>query len=491
MSSNTALNEGKKTISKEVAQQYGVLPLEVNGPAIELGARQVLSAKVRKDLAFISGRDITVEILEADLFEAKFEEIYGTGWISNKDKRPTDEKGQQFQKGIDKQFVSGSVVQQVRKIIDRAIERGASDIHLEPYEKRFRVRFRMDGVLQTMGTLVMQQKEAIISRIKIMSNLDIAEKRRPQDGRIRLNNHERDIDIRVSTLPTEHGEKAVLRILDRGALRLELGALGFTADIQRQFEQAIQNPFGIILVTGPTGSGKTTTLYAALQQLNSEHVNITTIEDPIEYNLDGINQTHVRSDIGLTFSKALRSFLRQDPDIIMVGEIRDKETAEIAIRASLTGHLVFSTLHTNDAPSAITRLIDMGVEPFLVASSVRLVMAQRLVRKVCDGCQEEYQPEVGLLSELNLNGSSKKVAYTKGSGCEKCFNTGYRGRTALFELMAVDETLAEMISGRATLGKLRDYARTEGMQTLREAGLEKIRQKVTTVDEVVKQTAIF
>ena len=282
----------------------------------------------------------------------------------------------------------GPVIQQVNHLIDQAIDQQASDIHIEPYETFFRVRYRLDGVLHTIGELSLLQREAIISRLKIMADLDIAEKRRPQDGRIRHQHGDRTIDLRVSTLPTDFGEKVVLRILDKSHLRLDLDVLGFDEVALSTFRQAIHQPYGIILVSGPTGSGKTTTLYAALNELNTDEVNITTIEDPIEYNLPGINQTHVRADIGLTFARALRSFLRQDPNIIMVGEVRDAETAKIAIRASLTGHLVISTIHTNDAPSTITRLVDMGIEPFLIASSIRLTVAQRLVRRICPDCKQ-------------------------------------------------------------------------------------------------------
>ncbi|MGF1670625.1 MAG: GspE/PulE family protein [Balneolaceae bacterium] len=385
-------------------------------------------------------------------------------------------------------FGRGPVVRQVNRIIDRAIDEKASDIHFEPYQESFRVRYRLDGVLQTVGELATGQKDAVISRLKIMANLDIAEKRRPQDGRIRLERQTRKIDLRVSTLPTDFGEKIVLRILDKNSQQLDLETLGFEKRNLEIFRRAIRHPYGMILVTGPTGSGKTTTLYAALNELNSQQVNITTIEDPVEYNLEGINQTHVRSDIGLTFSSVLRSILRQDPNIIMVGEIRDCETAEIAIRAALTGHLVFSTLHTNDAPSAITRLLDMGIESFLVASSVRLVMAQRLIRRICTDCKSTKEADPVLIRELGLENRTTSVP--AGKGCEACNATGYKGRTALMELMPVSPRLAESISAGAGLHNLKQLAGEEGMINLRMAGIQKIKEGITTPEEVLRETVI-
>lgn len=384
-----------------------------------------------------------------------------------------------------KKLFNGSVVGQVNTIVYHAINMRASDIHIEPYEESFRLRYRLDGVLQEMGELNLGQKDAILSRLKIMAKLDIAEKRRPQDGRIRIEKDKKTIDLRVSTLPTEFGEKIVLRILDKTEQRLELKHLGFEEKNLREFRKAIANPYGMILVTGPTGSGKTTTLYAALSELNTPEVNITTIEDPIEYNLPGINQTQVRSDIGLTFSTALRAILRQDPNIIMVGEVRDKETAEIAIRSALTGHLVFSTLHTNDAPSAITRLIDMGIEPFLVASSVRLVMAQRLVRRICPECKTEYVPEQEVVAELGLQ---NQQTFYHGTGCEHCNGTGFKGRVALIELMPVSDILSELVVKQSGAHELKKQALADGMVTLRQSGVQKITEGVTTVEEVIRET---
>lgn len=381
-------------------------------------------------------------------------------------------------------FGKGSVVRQVDTVIRQAIDMAASDIHLEPYQEFFRVRYRIDGVLQPIGELSLNQKDAIISRLKIMAGLDIAEKRRPQDGRIRIDQAQQPVDLRVSTLPTDFGEKVVLRILDKSRQRLELSGLGFEAEVQEKFSRAIHYPYGMILVTGPTGSGKTTTLYAALNELNTPQVNITTIEDPIEYNLAGINQTQVKGDIGVTFSRALRAILRQDPNIIMVGEIRDRETAEIAIRAALTGHLVFSTLHTNDAPSAIARLLDMGIEPFLVASSLRLVMAQRLVRKVCRACSQAATPSEHARAELSL----KQKNIQKGPGCDACNGTGYRGRTALIELMPVSTAISRQIGKSESADSIKKQARKEGMVTLREAGKAKIERNITTPEEILRET---
>lgn len=390
--------------------------------------------------------------------------------------------GQQNKNSLDR----GSVVQQINRIIYRAIDEGVSDIHFEIYEEYFRVRYRLDGVLQKVGELAIGQKDAIISRIKIMADLDIAEKRRPQDGRIRIDHKDYSVDVRVSTLPTDFGEKVVLRILDKGNQSLQLEALGFEEANLASFRRAIRYPYGMILVTGPTGSGKTTTLYSALNELNSEEVNITTIEDPIEYNLEGINQMHVRSDIGLDFSQALRSILRQDPNIIMVGEIRDRKTAEIAIRAALTGHLVFSTLHTNDAPSAVTRLLDMGIEPFLVASSVRLIMAQRLVRKICTSCKTQQSPDPDLMEQLNM----RQEPIAIGEGCETCNTRGYLGRIALIELLEMDSRLRELINDRSGASKVKQVAEKGGMTTLREAGIAKIKEGITTPSEVLRETRL-
>lgn len=385
--------------------------------------------------------------------------------------------------------LSGSIIKQVEEIIQKAIEFGVSDIHIEPFEKTYRLRYRLDGVLQEIAQLPISQKDALVSRIKILANLDIAEKRRPQDGRIKTKSKKgNDIDLRVSTLPTHYGEKVVMRILDKSHLSLNLENLGFEGEILSQFRKGIHNPYGMILVTGPTGSGKTTSLYAALNELNTDEVNITTIEDPIEYNLEGINQTQVHEEIDLTFANVLRSILRQDPNIIMVGEIRDKETAEIAIRSALTGHLVFSTLHTNDAASAVSRLTDMGVESFLVASSVRLVMAQRLVRKICTDCKESYSPDPIILKDLGMDNQAEELQ--RGRGCDTCNQTGYKGRTALIEILVVNDEMASLISDDANTGQIRELAKKQGMITLRDTGIQKIKAGLTTVEEIYWETVL-
>jgi len=380
-----------------------------------------------------------------------------------------------------------SIIIHINEIITKAINEGASDIHFEPYEKRFRVRFRLDGKLREIYQLPIEKKFAYISRLKIMSELDIAEKRRPQDGRIRMQGGRKVVDIRVSTMPTDFGEKVVLRILDKSNITLDIDKIGFTEAMENEFKKALQSPYGMILVTGPTGSGKTTTLYTALNFLNKSDVNIMTIEDPIEYNLDGINQAHVKPEIGFTFANALRSFLRQDPDIIMVGEIRDSETAEIAIRSALTGHLVLSTLHTNDAPLAITRLVDMGIEPFLVATSLRIVIAQRLVRKICPFCKERYTVDDNLLNRLGL---SEKTELYRGKGCDYCNGTGYSGRTAVIEMLPITEKIADLIMAGASANRIRKEATKNGMLTLREHGLVKIKEGETTMDEVLRETMV-
>ena len=391
---------------------------------------------------------------------------------------------------IQEESEKGPIIKFVNFIIAEAVNKGASDIHIEPYEKSFRIRFRIDGILHEFMKPPLKIKNAIVSRIKIMSNLDIAERRIPQDGRIKLRlSKDKEVDIRVSTLPTIFGEKVVMRILDKSTLNLDLKVLGFGERELKLFQEAIHKPYGMILVTGPTGSGKTTTLYSALLELNKEDVNISTAEDPVEYNIEGINQVHIREDIGLTFASALRSFLRQDPDIILVGEIRDLETAEIAVKAALTGHLVLSTLHTNDASSTITRLVDMGVEPFLVSTSLLLIVAQRLVRKICPKCKEEIKINKKVLLSMGVKKEELgDFKVFKGRGCENCNNTGYKGRTALYEVLAVSQEIKELINKGATALEIQEQARKEGMRTLREAGLMKVKEGITTLEEVGRVT---
>ena len=386
--------------------------------------------------------------------------------------------------------VEAPIVKLVNGLLVNAIKVGASDIHVEPFETLLRVRFRVDGVLKTIMNLPVKIKNAVVSRLKIMSKLDIAERRLPQDGRIKLKfGKTREIDFRVSTLPCLFGEKVVLRILDKSSLSLDLTTLGFEAKILEEFTEAINAPYGMVLVTGPTGSGKTTTLYSALSTINTQEVNIMTAEDPVEYNILGINQVQMKEEIGLNFASALRSFLRQDPDIIMVGEIRDYETAEIAVKAALTGHLVLSTLHTNDAPSTINRLLNMGIEPFLVASSVVMIIAQRLTRKICVKCKEKTEiPEEALIQAGFTEEEAMGMVTYKGKGCEVCNQTGYKGRIALYEVMPVREELRELILQGASSDELKRESVNHGMKTLRMSGLQKVKEGMTTLEEVLETT---
>jgi type IV pilus assembly protein PilB len=380
------------------------------------------------------------------------------------------------------------VIRYVNYLISSAVKEGASDIHVEPSENRLRVRCRIDGVLFEQKAPPLQMHAAIISRLKIMSNLDIAERRLPQDGRIRAAVRGSTVDLRVSTLPTTHGEKCVIRILDNRSITVGLEKLGMAEDILKAFRRQIVQPHGIVLVTGPTGSGKSTTLYSALQVMDSEKFNISTVEDPVEYELDTVNQVNVRESIGMTFSAALRSLLRQDPDIIMVGEVRDEETARIAVQASLTGHLVLSTLHTNDAPSSVTRLINIGIEPFLIAASVNAILAQRLVRRICNNCRKPLgdvsERVAAYLEKYGVNTSR----IFQGAGCQKCRDTGYKGRIGVYELLEVDEQLRDVITGGPTLTELRRHAIENGMRPLRKDGLMKVEEGLTTVEELMRVT---
>lgn len=386
--------------------------------------------------------------------------------------------------------VEAPIVKLVNGIFVNAIKAGASDIHIEPYENSLRVRYRVDGVMHTTMTLPTKIKNAITSRIKIMAKLDIAERRLPQDGRIKLKlGRNREIDFRVSTLPTLFGEKTVLRILDKSNLQIDLTKLGFEKKQLDDFMEAIEKPYGMVLVTGPTGSGKTTTLYSALNHLNKPGINIMTAEDPVEYNFMGINQVQVKEEIGLTFASALRSFLRQDPDIIMVGEIRDFETAEIAVKAALTGHLVLSTLHTNDAPSTISRLLNMGIEPFLVSSSVILILAQRLARRICSQCKEEEKLSPQALIKVGFSEEeANSIKCYRGKGCAACNNTGYKGRIALYEVMPISDEIRELILEGASANEIKKTAIRLGMKTLRMSGLTKVKEAITSIEEVLRVT---
>jgi type IV pilus assembly protein PilB len=422
------------------------------------------------------------------LFDDELREILredGDGMLSVVQEQPVEEEEESLE-------FAAPIVRLVNGIILKAIKLKVSDIHFEPYEKSFRVRYRMDGVLRQAMGLPMKIRNAVIARIKVMAQLDIAERRRPQGGRIRMKiGRNKEMDFRVSVVPTLWGEKAVLRLLDKSSLQLNMTKLGFDEQQLQLFRKAIRKPYGMVLVTGPTGSGKTTTLYSALMELNTEEANIITIEDPVEFNLPGINQVQVKEEVGLSFAEALREFLRQDPDIIMVGEVRDRETAEIAIQAALTGHMVLSTLHTNDAPSTVNRLLDMGIEPFLVASSTNLVLAQRLARRICPNCKEEAKISPQALVEL---GMSKKeageVRVFHGRGCDRCLGSGYKGRIAIYEVMPVTNEIQELILSRAAASEIKRVAIAQGMKTMRQSGLEKLKAGITTYEEVVRCTAV-
>jgi len=429
---------------------------------------------------------------ERDVLEA-LETIYGGGNAEGgAAAEPADAELEYF--GDDEEDVDhlrdlaseAPVIRFVNLLISRAVEQRASDIHIEPFENELKVRYRIDGVLHDVEAPQRRLQAAIVSRVKIMSKLNIAERRLPQDGRIKLRLMGREIDLRVSTLPTLYGESVVLRILDRSSIVVNLGSLGFPEDTLAQFDRLITKPYGMILVTGPTGSGKTTTLYGALDKINSPDKKLITIEDPVEYQLFGVNQIHVKPQIGLTFANGLRSIVRQDPDVIMVGEIRDAETAEIAIQAALTGHLVFSTLHTNDAAGAVSRLLEMGVEDYLLASSLLGVLAQRLVRKVCEKCRRSAEITPTVQRELGGDGAAMEIY--EGTGCEACAQTGYRGRSGIFELLLVNEVIRPLILKRSSADMLKDAAVQQGMRTLREDGWHKVRTGVTTVAEVVRVT---
>ncbi len=393
----------------------------------------------------------------------------------------------ELERGLD----DAPVVKLVNFILTDAIKRRASDIHVEPYEKEYRVRYRIDGVLYEVMRPPLKMRNAISSRLKILASLDIAERRLPQDGRIKLKiGKGREMDFRVSTLPTIFGEKTVLRLLDRASLQLDMTKLGFEEEQLKDFMDAIHRPYGMVLVTGPTGSGKTTTLYSGLSDLNKTSDNISTCEDPVEYNFAGINQVQVKEEIGLTFAASLRSFLRQDPDIIMVGEIRDYETAEIGVKAALTGHLVLSTLHTNDAPSTITRMLNMGIEPFLVSSSLNLILAQRLARRVCENCKEELKIPLKALSDAGMKTERlKEVRLRRGKGCDECNRTGFRGRVALYEVMPVRAEIKDIVLRGGSAPDIKSAAIRLGMKTLRQSGLTKVEEGVTTLEEVLRVTA--
>jgi type IV pilus assembly protein PilB len=489
-----------KLVPGDFALKHVVLPLKREGRTLTVAMADPTNTGVLDDLKFITRYDlfpvIAGEYTLRNLIEKHYESsdqqlqsiLKDIEGMEDGDVEVVEE--QEDEAATQAQINDAPVVKLINGILTDAVKRGASDIHIEPFEHEIRVRYRIDGALQEVMKPPIKMKAALTSRIKILSQLNIAERRVPQDGRLKLKMGNRVIDFRVSTLPVIFGEKIVLRILDKGNLTLDLTKFGFEAKAEHDLMRAILNPYGMVLVTGPTGSGKTTTLYSALSRINTVETNIMTAEDPVEYNLMGINQVLVRSEIGLTFAAALRAFLRQDPNIIMIGEIRDLETGGIAIKAALTGHLVLSTLHTNDAPSTITRMIDMGIEAFNVASAVNLVVAQRLVRRICKDCKA---PHTYTDDELRFLGSNidqlKQLPFMRGAGCETCNGTGYKGRAGLYEVMSLSPEIRRMILRGGSVADMRDQAVVEGMLTLRMDGLKKIERGVTTMEEVIKETA--
>ncbi|HMK43045.1 MAG TPA: type IV-A pilus assembly ATPase PilB [Dissulfurispiraceae bacterium] len=504
-----------KLIPYETAKRYQMMPISKDGAALRIAIADPSNNFAIDDVRFLTGMKVAVHVAAESAIMEAIERYYPKPEASkaaaggkkkdtvSADVMEVDDLNRVIGSALDEitvvedkedrdalKEIDAPIVKLVNGILMNAITAGASDIHVEPAAEMVRVRYRVDGVLQAVLKLPSKIKNAITSRIKILAHLDISERRLPQDGRIKLKFGDgREIDFRVSTFPSLFGEKVVLRILDKGNLQLDLAKLGFEERALQDFMDAIEKPFGMILVTGPTGSGKTTTLYSALQLLNKPGVNIMTAEDPIEYNFFGINQGQVKDDIGLSFAACLRSFLRQDPDIIMVGEIRDFETAEISVKAALTGHLVLSTLHTNDAPSTITRLINMGIEPFLVSSSVILIAAQRLARKICPSCRTEQKVSESALMKLGFPAENiSSVKCFAGTGCPNCNNTGYKGRLALYEVMAITDPLRELILQGAPALELKREAMKFGMLTLRQSAMLKVMSGVTTVEELMRVT---
>jgi len=485
-----------KVIPQHLAQRHKVLAIEKSRKRLKMAVADPLNVLALDDVRLVTGLEIEpVVAAEADIVAAISRHYSTTVDLDEamraavgSDLEVAEERTEEL--SVEKLRTlteEAPVVRLVNLIISQAIADGASDIHIEPHRRTLHCRYRIDGVLHDVMTPPKAVQHAMVSRIKIMANMDIAERRIPQDGRIHVVIEGREYDLRVSTLPTVFGEKVVMRILDQSSTRLGLGKLGFTAVALETWEQLVSKPYGMVLVTGPTGSGKTTTLYSTLNKINTTDKNIITIEDPVEYQLARVNQVQVNMKAGLTFANGLRSFLRQDPDIIMVGEIRDRETAEIAIQASLTGHLVLSTVHTNDAPSATTRLIDMGIEPFLISSSLIGVLAQRLARTICSHCKESYVPPVEALHRLGLQPEEgEEIVFYRGRGCDRCKGSGYKGRIGIFELMVMSDTLRDLILKGASAAEIREAAIAEGMKTLREDGILKVLEGMTTVDELLR-----
>jgi len=489
-----------KFIPPQIAQKYMAIPYAQVNSALHVAMADPTDLNAIDDIKFMTDLAVEVSIATESQIRKALDAFYDTGLQVDDmldeltDSGDLDAMSAEAEEldvtDAAKLAEEAPVVKLVNFILKDAIGKKASDVHIEPYEKVLRVRLRIDGALYEIMKPPLKLKNAISSRVKIMSRLDIAERRLPQDGRIKLKlGKGRDMDFRVSILPTLFGEKVVMRLLDKSNLQLDMTKLGFEEKPLKHFKEAIHKPFGMVLVTGPTGSGKTTTLYSALSELNAPDVNISTAEDPVEFNLHGINQVQMHEEIGLTFASSLRSFLRQDPDIIMVGEVRDFETAEIAVKAALTGHLVLSTLHTNDAPQTVNRLLNMGVEPFLVASSVNLILAQRLARRICPGCKREIEPPAEALRDLGVKMEEiGTFSVYEGTGCGQCSNTGFKGRVALYEVMPISDEIKELILAGASAMELKREAIRLGMDTLRMAGVSKLKEGVTTVHEIARVT---
>lgn len=500
-------------VPRETALKHKLIPLNKTDDTIVVAMSDPSNIFAVDDLKFATGKKIDVVVASERSIQKSIDSYYGSKqeWEDSLKAKESEEAVDQLLEDLDefvlelhkeaeinlndleKSTEEAPVIKLVNYVLTDSMRRGASDIHVEPYEKDLRVRYRIDGVLYDILRPPLKLKNAISSRIKVMANLDIAERRLPQDGRIRVKiGNNKDIEYRVSVIPTLFGEKVVMRILDKGSLQLDLTKLGFEEDQLNTFRKSIYQPYGMVLITGPTGSGKTTTLYSSLMDLNKTDLNISTAEDPVEYSLPGVNQVQVHEDIGLTFSSCLRSFLRQDPDIILVGEVRDYETAEITIKSALTGHLVLSTLHTNDAPSTITRLLNMGVEPFLVTASLNSIVAQRLVRIICPDCKEEFDVSPQVLIDLGVSPkevNDYQIFKGHGEGCKTCVGTGYKGRVAVYEVMYMTEELKEFVLSGASALEIKREAIRQGMKTLRESALDKLKAGVTTIEEVVRNTS--
>jgi type IV pilus assembly protein PilB len=484
-------------ISASTAKFYNIIPLRVKGDVVTVAVADPLNMKIADELRFVTGLNIKMVISKEEDIRNAIERYYGEeeeslGDVINEAEKISGKAILSAEKDIDKLKEIASqapVVKLLNMVLLRAIREKASDIHLEPFEKDYKIRYRIDGVCYDAAHPPKDLSLAISSRIKVMANLDVAESRLPQDGRIMMDIGGRGVDLRVSTLPTLYGESIVMRVLDKNVVSLSLDQLGMNDDVKIGLRQLINRPNGIILTTGPTGSGKTTTLYSCLREVNKIEYKIITVEDPVEYDIEGIIQVAINTKIDLSFARTLRHMLRQDPDILMVGEIRDIETAEIAIQSALTGHLVLSTLHTNDAPSAVARLIDMRIEPFLITSTVRAVIAQRLVRIICLKCKKPYEPHKHELAELGIPLSEAEgIKFYRGEGCSECNGSGYKGRTGLYELFILDEQIRELIVKRASSSVIRIAAREKGMKTLREDGVLKVKEGITTAEEVLRET---